>query len=344
MRLASFRHDAREQLGLQAGEGDALAPLDAAIAALPAAERFGVPQDMMELIGGGEALFARLRDLAARLPELGVAVLPADVVSWRAPVRRPGKILGVAMNNSASNARKVSAPDHPMFFLKPASCLLGHRQDLEVRSYYGGLHPEPELAVVIGRCARDLSPETALEAVFGYTIMNDITGNVMRGQDMVHYWALYASADDPTRLERREQHLSYAARYKGTDGFGPMGPWLVTRDEVPDPGDLEVVCEVGGQVVAQDSTRYYNFSVAEVLAFISRFQTLEPGDVISMGTAFREKPGVSRSLHTADLQRVDGPVSVTIGGLGTLTNGVRRTGGEIDGWRLENAIAEDTVL
>ena len=333
MYLASIRHDGREVLGLRSGDGDALAPLDAAVSALPAAERFVVPTDMLDLITAGEPLLAKLRDIARRLPDLGVATLAEDSVVWRPPVRRPGKVLGVAMNNSASNARKISAPDHPMFFLKPASCLLGHLEEIEVRAYYGGLHPEPELAVVIGRRARDLSPDTALEAVFGYTIMNDITGNVMRGQDRVHYQALCASDDDPARLERREQHLSYAARYKGTDGFGPMGPWLVTRDEVPDPGDLEVICEVGGEVIAEDSTRYYNWNVAEVLAFISRFQTLEPGDIVSMGTAFRERPGVSRSLHTADLQRVDGPVSVTISRLGALSNGVRRVPGELGAWR-----------
>lgn len=335
MYLASFRYGARDRLGLRAGADDALVPLDDAVAALSEDERFAVPATMLELIAAGESLHARLRSLAGRLPGLAVPAIAAAEVTWHPPVRRPGKILGVAMNNSASNARKVSAPEHPMFFIKPASCLLGHREPLEVRSYYGGLHPEPELAVVIGRTARDLAPETALDAVFGYTIMNDITGNVMRGEDMVHYWALYAAPDDPSRLERREQHLSYAARYKGTDGFGPIGPWMVTRDEVPDPGDLDVVCTVGGKVVAEDSTRYYNYTVAEVLAFVSRFQTLEAGDIVSMGTAFREKPGAARSIHTADLQRVDGPVSVTIGQLGTLTTDIRRVAGGLGRWRLK---------
>src|SRR3546814_6149527 len=73
-------------------------------------------------------------------------------------------------------------------------------------------------------CSSDL-------AVFGYTIFNDITSNGMRAEDMFHYYALYASKDDPTQTERVEQHLSYAGRYKGSDTFGPMGPWVVTRDE-----------------------------------------------------------------------------------------------------------------
>ena len=170
--------------------------------------------------------------------------------------------------------------------------------------------------------------------MFGYTIMNDVTGNAMRSQDMVHYYALYASESDSTKLERREQHLSYAARYKGTDGFAPLGPWLVTRDEIPDPGVLDVTCKVGAEVVAEDSTRYLTYSVPEILAYLSRFQTLEPGDVISMGTAFRQQAGATRSLHSADLQRVAGPMQVEITGLGALITPVRRKQMELEDWRL----------
>ena len=164
--------------------------------------------------------------------------------------------------------------------------------------------------------------------------MNDMTGNAMRSEDRVHYYALYGSQSDSKTLERREQHLSYAARYKGTDGFGPMGPWLVTRDEIPDPGKLDVLCKIGAEVVAEDSTRYLTYSVPEILAFLSRFQTLEPGDVISMGTAFRPQPGAQRTIHGADLQRVDGAVIVEITGLGALCTPVRRMAMDLAEWRL----------
>lgn len=322
MHLASFRHAGRDTYGVRIGE-DGL--LD-----LPAAAE-GLPADLKGLIAAGEEMRGRVRALAARddLP-----TLPFAEVAWLPPVARPGKILGVAMNNRSSDARKISAPDHPMFFMKPATCLLGHGEEIEVRPHYGSLHPEPELAVVIGTGGRDLDPRAAHEAVFGYTIFNDITGNGMRAEDMVHYYALYGSAQDPDRLERREQHLSYAARYKGTDGFGPMGPWLVTRDAVPDPHALEVTCTVAGEVVAEDSTAHLRYRVPEILAFLSRFQTLEPGDVVSMGTAFKPAAGATRSLHTADLSRLDGPVEVTITGLGTLSNGVRRVPGPAADWRL----------
>ncbi len=334
MFLASFRFEGRERIGVRVDDNHLIDVAEAIAAApngWPGAEP--PPETMIALIEGGAEALRALNTVTAALPS-GVRRIPLTDVTWRPPVRKPGKIVGVAMNNSASDARKISAPSHPMFFLKPSTSLVGHREDIELRSYYGGVHPEPELGVVVGSRVRDLDPATAIEAVFGYTIFNDLTGNAMRGQDMVHYYALYASDDDPAVLEKREQHLSYAARYKGTDGFGAMGPWIATRDEIPDPGALDVVCAVGGTVIAEDSTRYLTYCVAEILAFLSRFQTLEPGDVVSMGTAFRPKPGVNRSLHTADLQRVDGPVDVSITGLGTLSNGVRRVNAELGTWRL----------
>jgi 2-keto-4-pentenoate hydratase/2-oxohepta-3-ene-1,7-dioic acid hydratase in catechol pathway len=322
MKLASIRHGERERVVVAVDDTHVIDANDLLTHYSSAGSRAAVT-DMLSLIERSAAL----------LPELGAALesfrgradethlIPTSQLTWRPPVRRPGKICGVAMNNSASNARKISAPSHPAFFLKPASCLVGHLEPIRIHDYYGSTHPEPELAVVIGRRAREISVSEALGAVFGYTIFNDITSNGMRAEDLFHYYALYASRENPEKLERVEQHLSYAGRYKGSDTFGPMGPWLVTSDAVPNPDDLDVSCRVAGELVAEDSTRYFNYNVAEVLAFISRFQTLEPGDVVSMGTAF--KAGASRkSIHTANLARTAGPVEVSITGLGTLSNPV----------------------
>ena len=328
MYLASFHFEGRDRIGVRLDE-ERLIDL---------ADVTGVASagDMSRLIAVGEPALTQAREFlkSARATPDQIRSIPIDQVRWRPPVPRPGKILGVALNNSASDARRISGPNHPMFFIKPSTCLIGHLEDIEVRPYYGGLHPEPELGVVIGRRAKDLDPLQAMDSVFGYTIVNDITGNAMRAEDMVHYWALYARPDQPEEVERREQHLSYAARYKGTNGFGPMGPWLATRDEIPDPHALDVVCTLGGVVLAEDSTQFLTYKVPEVLAFISRFQTLEPGDIISMGTAFRPSVGSTRSLHTGDLARLDGPVEVTITGLGTLSNGVRRVDPNLPDWRL----------
>jgi 2-keto-4-pentenoate hydratase/2-oxohepta-3-ene-1,7-dioic acid hydratase in catechol pathway len=323
MKLASIQFQNRERVAARVDEHSLMdvndllqhyAPRGAGLAAT----------DMIDLIERGSVLMPALAAALEACVASGDAKyrIPVDQVTWRPPVRRPGKICGVAMNNSASNARKISAPNHPAFFLKPASCLVGHNQTIRIHDYYGSTHPEPELAVIIGRRTREIPVNDALAAVFGYTIFNDVTSNGMRAEDLFHYYALYASKENPEKTERVEQHLSYAGRYKGSDTFGPMGPWLVTRDEVRDPDALDVTCRVAGEVVAEDSTRYYNFNVAEVIAFISRFQTLEPGDVISLGTAFKAGQQGRKSIHTANLAKTAGPVEVSISGLGTLSNPV----------------------
>ena len=300
MYLASFRYRYRDRVGVRISD---LYLIDLA----EAAKVFGndadpgwaaIFSDMHAFIEAGPRAMRQAEQLISAYREAPHKLMriPIPEITWHPPVRRPGKICCIALNNSASDSRRISGPNHPMFFLKPRSCLIGHEQDIVVRPFYGGLHPEPELAVVVGRTAKDLDPRNALDAVFGYSIINDITGNEMRAQDRVHYYALYASKENPEQVERREQHLSYTARYKGSDTFGPMGPWLATRDEVPDPHALDVTCSVAGIVLAEDSTQYLTYSVAEVLAYISRYHTLEAGDVIAMGTAFRPSAQSTRSL------------------------------------------------
>ena len=331
MQLASVRSDGRDVVAVGV-TGETAIPVHRLLE-LAGEDPTRAPRSMREMIAGGNAMLVMLR---AAVERAGPAALEANASvpeAWYPPVRRPGKVLAVAMNNSASNERKISAPAHPAFFLKPPSCLIGHNDEIRIRPYYGSVHPEPELAVVIGRQSKDLAPEEALGAVYGYTIFNDITSNGMRAEDRFHYWAVYPSKDDPDRTERVEQHLSYAARYKGADTFGVAGPWLVTRDEVPNPDDLGVRCEVGGETVADDSTRFYNFKVAEVLSFISQFQTLEAGDMVSLGTAFQ--PGATRkSIHHANFQTVTGPVTVSIERLGRQSNPVVVEDRALARWRL----------
>ena len=155
----------------------------------------------------------------------------------------------------------------------------------------------------------------------------------MRAEDMFEYWAVYAKKDNPDETERVRQHLSYAGRYKGCDTFGCSGPWLVTIDEIGTPDDLNVYCKAGGELIAEDNTRYYNYKVAEIISFISQFHTLYPGDIISCGTAFKPSAG-RKSIHHANFQSVAGPVEVSIDGLGILVNPIIIEEKEIGQWRL----------
>lgn len=336
MKLASFHFEGIDRIGCAIDDHHVIDFAQAA-QARDGTEASTLPATMLDLVSAGDKGLQEATTLlsyAEANPDL-VPRISTNDIQWHPPVRRPGKTCCVAMNNSASDDRKVSAPDHPMFFLKPSTCLIGHNEPIKVREHYGRLHPEPELGVIIGKGGKDLDPATAYENVFGYTILNDITGNDMRSQDRVHYYALYPSPDNPDEVTKVEQHLSYTARYKGTDTFGPCGPWLVTKDDVQDPHNLDVSCSVGGDTLTEDNTRYYTYTVPEILAFISRFLTLEAGDMISMGTAFRASKKGGRPLHTGDLSRLDGPVEVSISSLGTLSNSVQRFANEsLPDWRL----------
>ncbi len=185
MKLVSFNYRGMERVGVMHGASDV-------IDLTPALElKNNGPCNMIDLIlmeDEGRLLV----DNAVAFPD-DFTTIPVAEISWLPPVTRPGKICGVALNNSASNSRKISAPEHPAFFLKPPSCLAGHGQPLVMRSYYGSMHPEPELALIIGKLTRDVNAIDAHNHIYGYAIFNDITGNEMRAGDLFHYQALYAS-------------------------------------------------------------------------------------------------------------------------------------------------------
>lgn len=330
MRLASFRAEGRERIGLGLEDGSVVDVVDA-LDACEGASAAPAPADMIALIGAGPEALARLRR-AAEACAAGARVrrFAPDEVLWRPPVRTPSKVVCIALNNRALDKVKIRAPtDHPAFFLKPSTALTGHGCPVRLRSAFGLTHPEPELAVVIGRTLKDVAPARALEGVFGYTICNDITSVGMREEDS--FSVRYYRPDPETGKAIPDVgHTSYPGRYKASDTFAPMGPWLTTPDEVPDPADLKVQCRLGERLVASDHTRNYVWDVPNAIAQVTRTMTLLPGDVISMGTAVGgdeddpdapDIPGVTR----ANLNGFDGAVSVTISRLGTLTNPIETT-------------------
>jgi 2-keto-4-pentenoate hydratase/2-oxohepta-3-ene-1,7-dioic acid hydratase in catechol pathway len=267
-------------------------------------------------------------DLTALLREFPDAItharpgrlLDADEIVWLPPVM-PGKICCVAINNRSFDKDRISGPDHPAFFLKSPTSLIGHEQTIELREAYGLTHPEPELAIVIGRKSKDLTRSTAMDAVFGYTILNDVTSIRMRNEDYFHF--RFDVPDGGGGYRAIEQHTSYAGRYKGADTFGPIGPVIVTSDEISDPDSLRIECRLDGEVVQSDSTASYRYSVAEVVSFVSQYETLLAGDVISMGTAVSNTGKAPRPLSSLDLRAGVESVSITIDGIGTLRSDVR---------------------
>ncbi len=247
MKLASFRAEGRDRVGFALPDGGVVDLVDAISASHSAADAAqAAAGDMMALIRGGEPAKQRLHRaylFALASPERLRRFDPAEIV-WQPPVRHPSKILCLALNNRALDAIKIRAPtDHPAFFLKPSTALVGHLQPIRLRPSFGLTHPEPELAVIIGRELKGVTPEAALEGVFGYSIMNDVTSVGMREEDS--FTLRYFKPDDSGGVVPGEAHTSYAGRYKSSDTFAPLGPYLVTSDEIPSPGALKVSCWLG---------------------------------------------------------------------------------------------------
>jgi 2-keto-4-pentenoate hydratase/2-oxohepta-3-ene-1,7-dioic acid hydratase in catechol pathway len=222
---------------------------------------------------------------------------PLRSVQVLAPIARPGKIVAVGRNYADHAAEQgVETPDDPILFTKYSSSVVGEGAAITWRaSDTAQVDYEAELAVVIGRVARDVPKSRALDHVLGYTCLDDVSARDLQFGD--GQWI----------------------RGKSLDTFCPMGPWIVTADKVPDPQDLRVRCIVNGEVVQDASTATMIHGVADLIAFTSRFITLEPGDVIATGTpggvgVFRKPP---RFLADGDVVVID------IEGIGSLTNHCR---------------------
>jgi len=230
-------------------------------------------------------------------------------------------MLCVANNNTAFQDTIMKGPKTPAFFVKSTAALTGHKQPIQIRRGYGVTYPEPEIGVVIARKVKDIAPSEVEDAVFGYTIHNDVTSASMRETDTFHYREAMVRGDTTQIVE---SHASYCGRYKSSDTFGPQGPWIVTKDELPSPHGLKVECWIAGALWYTDNTKNLTHLMPAVISFMSHYQTLYPGDIVSLGTAADpggetgDKPQVA-----TDLNKLGGPVLVTIEGIGTLENEVQ---------------------
>jgi 2-keto-4-pentenoate hydratase/2-oxohepta-3-ene-1,7-dioic acid hydratase in catechol pathway len=263
--------------------------------------------------------------------------LDPDSLQWRSPVAEPSKIVGVAINNKIGQMLAYRPFENPAFFLKPATCLIGHQQPVEVYEDYRLTHPEPEMAVIIGKSGRHISKDDALDHVFGYSIFNDITSPGLKERDSLHVippaeakgrilkhqtWRKAANEEDA-----RDVLLTYHALSKGCDTFGPMGPYIVTKDEIADPNNLAVNTYHKDKLVFEDSTANLTFSVQHIIWHISKYMTLNEGDVISCGTAMKPVEGTDyETISDWDMQYDQTDMKIEIEGLGILQNPVKIMG------------------
>ncbi len=269
------------------------------IAEIAAATRTALPDSVFELIGDPEALH-RLSGLVQTSQYPDSAVKALRDLTLTAPMR-PGKVVGVGLNyvaHVAESSRTLDTdkdkPTRPVLFSKPSTAVIGHgepiRHDGDLTAQ---LDWECELAVVIGKRASRVSVGDALDHVFGYSIVNDISA----------------------RDQRRSGQWFFS---KGQDSYAPFGPWIVTADEIDDPQNLDFSLTVNGEQKQNSNTRHMLFSIAELIADISSGVTLEPGDVIATGSA----EGVGAAQTPPQFLQPGDNVVLTIDRIGTLANPV----------------------
>jgi 2-keto-4-pentenoate hydratase/2-oxohepta-3-ene-1,7-dioic acid hydratase in catechol pathway len=244
-----------------------------------------------------------LGDMAlARLRALDLSALPVveGAVRLGPCVGNIGKFMCIGLNYSDHAAETGAAiPEHPILFMKANSAVVGPYDDVVMPR--GSTHTdwEVELGVVIGTKAKYVSEADALNHVAGYCVVNDVSERHFQTK-LTGQWT----------------------KGKSCDTFGPTGPWLVTRDEVPDPQNLAMSLDVNGRRMQTGNTSTMIFTVAQIISHLSQLMTLHPGDVISTGTP----PGVGMGMKPPVYLKAGDVMELTIEGLGTQRQVVRADG------------------
>lgn len=223
------------------------------------------------------------------------ARLPLRALRLAAPLPRPAKIVGAAFNyHDALAERGQQPPDEPVIFMRSGRTVIGPNDCILITRQAGNVTYEAELAVVIGKPALRVSRAQAMAHVAAYTIFNDVSATTLVKAD------------------------GGFVRGKNQPASGPLGPWLATPDEIPDPYALDIRLDINGRVLQQSTTRGMLFNIAALIEYASARMPLDPGDIIATGT-----PAGVAAVHQppAWLQAGD-TVSISLTGLGTLVNPV----------------------
>ncbi|MFL6058609.1 MAG: fumarylacetoacetate hydrolase family protein [Rubrobacteraceae bacterium] len=231
-----------------------------------------------------------------RRPSEASEPVALEEASLHPPIARPEKIVAIGLNYEDHAAETgAEIPDKPVVFTKYPNTIIGPGASIRIPPITEQVDYEAELAVIIGRRAKDVSESEALDYVFGYTNANDVSARDLQFSEGGQW-----------------------TRSKSIDTFLPLGPYVATRDEIPDPQDLFIRAILNGETVQDGTTSRMIFSVAELISFLSQGMTLEPGDVIITGTP----PGVGMARDPQLWMKPGDEVSIEIEGLGTLTNPV----------------------
>jgi 2-keto-4-pentenoate hydratase/2-oxohepta-3-ene-1,7-dioic acid hydratase in catechol pathway len=263
------------------------------------------PGSVIEILLRGPACLEKL----AGLEKSAGAMIPLDSVKLLAPIPRPGKILALAGNyveHIKEAGLKLGLSDSPRLtttprpFIMPATAVANPGDEISWPVYSETIDYEIELAVVIGRKAKTVMPEKAMEVIAGYTIVNDVSARTVTFKK--------------NRAVRPWDEFYDWLNGKWADGFCPMGPYLLTTDEIDDVQNLDMKLTVNGEIRQKANTSQMIHTVAQIVSFLSHLMTLEPGDIIATGTP----SGVG--LATGNYLKTGDKIEASIDKLGTLTN------------------------
>ena len=257
------------------------------------------PSDIIGGIAIGFDFVEKIRQLIEAAKESGVEnqyKYDFSSIEWLSPIPRTPKnviCIGKNYNEHAKEMGAKEAPKNLVVFTKAPTSIAADQQVLPIHANKtNALDYEGELAVVIGKSGKDIPKNQAIDYIFGYTIANDITAR-----------------------DLQEHHIQFFLG-KSLDGSCPMGPYLVTKDEIPNPQNLTVVTKVNGEIRQNGSTKDMMFSVEDLISILSQYVTLEPGDVILTGTP----AGVGKGMNPPTFLRAGDEVKISIEGIGTLVN------------------------
>lgn len=242
---------------------------------------------------------SELRPLAEQLlkqRQNDEAVFALSDVTIQAPIPQPEKIICVGLNYiDHCKETGMEPPKSPVIFSKYSNAIVGHNHAVQIPVNSTEVDFEAELAIVIGKEAKHISEEEANDYIFGYTIMNDISARDLQFAD--GQWS----------------------RGKTADTFAPIGPVVVTHDEVGDPHQLDISLELNGEMMQNSNTRNLIFTVPQIISFLSQSMTLKPGDLIATGTP----PGVGMGRNPKIWLKNGDRMNITIEKIGTLSNHVQ---------------------
>ncbi|MGI2328649.1 fumarylacetoacetate hydrolase family protein [Planococcus sp. YIM B11945] len=283
MKLVSFYSTNGLSYGVKTKDGLVDVQATAAKAGVP------VSKDVEEVIAKGKEGLREVESVLSYAP----VVVPEEEILYAPPVQNPGKIICVGANYRAhAKEADFPIPEFPIYFAKFANSLAAHEEEVVLPEFVDQGDYEVELVVVIGQKTHQVSPFEALERVFGYATGNDLSA-------------------------RKEQFRSNQWMFgKAIDGFAPLGPHLVTADEVPDPQNLTLKCWVNGELRQHANTKDMIFSVATIISDLSQIMTLEPGDVIYTGTP----EGVILGMEHKEWLKNGDEIVCEVEGLGRLEN------------------------